>query len=130
MSGWAWLGVAVAGSCGALGRYHATRFVTELFSRSGIVGFFPAGTFVVNLTGAFLLGLLTGLEPTGTVAFIVGTGLLGAYTTFSTWMVETVGLAKVPHRRLIGAAYLIGSAVLGLDVAAAGFAVGAALAGG
>jgi CrcB protein len=127
VSGWVWLGLAIAGSCGALGRYHLTRLVTGLSSRRRIGGSFPAGTFVVNLTGAFLLGLLTGLEPTGTVAFIVGTGLLGAYTTFSTWMVETVGLAKVPHRRLIGTAYLLGSAVVGLALAAAGFALGTAL---
>jgi CrcB protein len=130
MSWWAWLALAAAGSCGALGRYHVTRAITALFSRRRRGGAFPAGTFVVNLTGAFFLGLITGLQLADAVAFVAGTGLLGAYTTFSTWMVETVGLGKIPHQRLTGTAYLLGSAAVGVALAAAGLAAGTTLAQG
>jgi CrcB protein len=46
-------------------------------------------TLVVNLTGAFALGLLVGAGADADTARILGTGFLGAYTTFSTWMLET-----------------------------------------
>jgi CrcB protein len=127
MSPWAWLGLAGAGACGALGRYHLARFVNELISRRTPSIAFPTGTFAVNLTGAFLLGLLTGLNVSDLVSFVVGTGLLGSYTTFSTWMTETVGLLQTPRRRRTATTYLLGSAVLGLGCAAAGLVTGTAL---
>jgi CrcB protein len=127
MSPWAWLGLAGAGACGALARYHLTRFVNELITRRTHAIAFPTGTFVVNLTGAFILGLLTGLNLSDLITFIVGTGLLGSYTTFSTWMTETVSLVQTPHRRPTATTYLLGSAVIGLGCAAAGFVAGTAL---
>ncbi|MEN8235684.1 MAG: CrcB family protein, partial [Actinomycetota bacterium] len=58
----------------------------------------PIGTLVVNLTGAFAAGILLGLAVDGDVsdftAVAVGVGFLGGYTTFSTWMVETVLAAE------------------------------------
>ncbi len=54
------------------------------------------GTLVVNLTGSFVLGLLTGLSVTGDALLLFGTGLLGAYTTFSTWMVESLRSPRLP----------------------------------
>ena len=50
---------------------------------------FPLGTLVVNLTGSFALGVLVGASATHRVAFVLGTGFTGGYTTFSTWMVES-----------------------------------------
>ncbi len=77
-----WLGLAVAGGVGALLRAEASR-------RLGPV----RGTAVVNLLGAALLGLLVGMAGAGRVSTdvvrIVGTGLAGGLTTFSTWMLET-----------------------------------------
>ena len=59
---------------------------------------FPYGTLVINVTGSFVLGLLAGLaEHHGVrpgVVTVVGTGLLGAYTTYSTFTFDTVGLAE------------------------------------
>ena len=55
---------------------------------------FPWGTLAVNLSGAFALGLLVGAAVGGDALRLAGTGFLGAYTTFSTWMLETHRLAE------------------------------------
>ena len=55
---------------------------------------FPFGTLVVNLSGALLLGFLSGLALSPHLALLVGTGFVGSYTTFSTWMLETQRLAE------------------------------------
>jgi len=91
---------------------------------------FPWGTLVINVTGAFVLGLLTGLADhrgvPGAVLTVVGTGLLGAFTTFSTFAFDTVGLAE--RGRPGGAAANVGaSLVLGLGAAALGLLAGVAL---
>jgi len=119
------LGLVVAGGCGALLRYEV-----ELGVRRRLGPPFPYGTLLINVTGSFLLGLLTGLAEhhgvaTGVVT-VLGTGLLGAYTTFSTFAYDTVGLAE---RGRSGAAVAnIGvSLVLGLGAAALGLAAGLAL---
>jgi CrcB protein len=54
----------------------------------------PVGTLAVNLSGAFLLGLVAGLALTGDALLLVGTATLGSYTTFSTWMLETQRLVE------------------------------------
>jgi CrcB protein len=68
--------MTVLGSLGAYARY-----------RIGLA-LRPRGTLVVNLTGAFAAGVLAGAGVGATALMILGTGFLGAYTTFSTWMVE------------------------------------------
>lgn len=88
-----WAFVALAAALGA-----ATRYVIDyaLVARTG--GHLPWGTLAVNLSGSFGLGLLVGLVLAGVVPdehqITIGTGFLGAYTTFSTWMFETVRLAE------------------------------------
>jgi fluoride exporter len=94
----AWVAMTVAGSLGAYLRWQAARRLA------------PRGTLFVNLTGAFVAGLVTGLGASSTVLLIAGTGFLGGYTTFSTWMVERT--------------YVVTSIVAGLAVASAGFALG------
>src|SRR3954465_6816284 len=85
--------VALAGASGALARYAVHAVV-----QSRATGRFPYGTVVVNITGAFVLGFLTGLflyqglAPDARV--IIGTGFLGAYTTFSSFSYETLGLLR------------------------------------
>ena len=93
--------VAVAGALGAPLRYVLDGFVQD---RTDSV--FPRGTFVVNVTGSFILGLLTGLAlyhafPSD-AKIVLGTGFCGAYTTFSTFAYETVRLAE---ERAFGAAF-------------------------
>jgi fluoride exporter len=79
-----WVGVAMLGGFGACARF--------LVDRAVAVRAFPLGTLVVNLSGAFLLGLLS--DVTGDAYLLAGTATLGAYTTFSTWMLETHRLAE------------------------------------
>ena len=93
-------------------------------------GAFPWGTFVVNVTGCLALGLLTGfalyhgLDPT--IRLVIGTGGLGAYTTFSTFTFETVRLAEegAVDEALRNVA---GSFLVGLAAASAGLALAAVL---
>ncbi|HWT24909.1 MAG TPA: fluoride efflux transporter CrcB [Solirubrobacteraceae bacterium] len=84
-----WAGVAVFGALGAAARFHVDSAVSARFR-----GDFPLGTLVVNLTGTFALGALVGGGLTERLAFILGTGFLGGYTTFSTWMVESERLGE------------------------------------
>jgi CrcB protein len=89
MTAWTWIAVAVVGGIGAVARFLADGWVgTRLGSE------LPLGTFTVNVSGSFLLGLLDGLALSGNAMIIVGTAMIGAYTTFSTWMFETHRLAE------------------------------------
>ncbi|WIE74556.1 CrcB family protein [Curtobacterium sp. MCSS17_007] len=85
-----------------------------------VLGRFPLGTLVINVTGSLVLGFLTGLGETGalgpsTVA-VLGTGMMGGYTTFSTASVETVQLLRTGKTRL---AVLNGLGMLVVSVGAA-----------
>ena len=117
----AWAGVAAFGALGAYARFAVGGWITA--RRSGA---FPAGTFVVNLTGAFALGLLTGLSVTGDALLVLGTGLLGAYTTFSTWMVEAQRLGEDGDLRVM-VTYLAWSTIAGVATAGLGWAIGGAI---
>lgn len=93
MSPLAWVGFVAAAAIGAPLRYVVDGAIA---GRTG--GAFPWGTFVINATGSFVLGLITGLSlyhafPT-TPKLILGTGFCGAYTTFSTFTFETVTLIE------------------------------------
>lgn len=107
--------VAVAGGVGA-----AARFVVDGLVRARLGSAHPWGTTVINVSGSFALGLLTGLALQAVVApewkLVLGTGLLGGYTTFSTASVETVRLLAAGRR---GAAVANG---LGMLVACVGVA--------
>jgi CrcB protein len=87
------LGTALAGGVGA-----ALRFFLDGLLKAHTRATFPYGTALVNLTGSFALGVLAGIATNGwlppEVAAVVGVGLLGGYTTFSTASVETVRLAQ------------------------------------
>ncbi len=122
MNALAWVLAAPAGALGALARFGTGRV---LAARAGLHA--PWGVLAVNLIGAFLLGFLVGLHPADGVVLVVGTGFLGSYTTFSTWMIETDALAEA--RRWTGAVLnLVVPATGGIMIAAAGFALGAAIA--
>ena len=87
---------------------------------------FPFGTLAVNILGSSLLGVLHGAGATGDTMLLSGTALLGSFTTFSTWMVETERLAAEGARGLAAANVLV-SLALGLAAVAPGWALGAAL---
>jgi fluoride exporter len=77
------------GGLGAIGRFLLDAEVSRRAGRS-----FPWGTLAVNVTGAFALGALAGATISDDAYRLAGTGLLGAYTTFSTWMLESHRLGE------------------------------------
>lgn len=83
-------------------------------------GGLAAGTLVVNVTGAFLLGLLADAGPA--LMTVAGVGGLGAYTTFSSFARDAVALAE-ERQAVLAAAYVTATCVLGIGAAAAGVAV-------
>jgi CrcB protein len=117
-----WVAAAGFGALGALARFRVDGAVSARVKRD-----FPAGTLVVNLTGAFALGLLTGAAVSTRVAFVFGTGFMGGYTTFSTWMVETERLGEA-GQLASGMLNLAVSMLAGFAAVAAGFYLGQALA--
>jgi CrcB protein len=118
------IGVGIAGSFGAIARYLVDAAVSERLR-----GEFPWGTFVINVTGSFLLGVLSGLVLYQAMddlpRVVIGTGFCGAYTTFSTFSYETVQLAE-RGERTPAALYVVASVVVGLCAAGAGLALAAA----
>lgn len=117
----AWVGVGVFGGLGAYARFYVGGAVTSRRPSD-----FPFGTFVVNLTGAFVLGLLTGLAVPADVLLVFGTGLLGGYTTFSTWMVETQRLGEDGDWARMWL-YLLGSMLAGVATTGLGWLIGDAI---
>lgn len=113
-----WTGVGLLGGLGGVARVVVGALVTQ---RTG--DRFPAGTLVVNLGGAALLGLLSGLALHGDAMLLAGTALIGGYTTFSTWMLESWRLAERGDGRLL-ALNLAGSLALGIAATALGRALG------
>jgi fluoride exporter len=113
-----WVGVGVLGGCGALARFGLTLLVAERLHPH-----LPLGTLAVNLSGAFLLGLLAGGAVDGDARLLLGAGALGSYTTFSTWMLETQRIDEAGRRRnaVLNVALSI---VVGLAAAALGRVLG------
>jgi CrcB protein len=116
-----WVGVALCGAAGAYARFFVDALVSGRVGRA-----LPFGTLVVNLSGAFTLGLLAGAALDASAYRLAGTALIGAYTTFSTWMLETHRLAEEGSLRE-AAANVVVSLALGLVAAALGRWVGGAL---
>lgn len=119
MSPLVFLGAALAGGVGAVLRYVVDLSVARFAGRR-----FPWGILLVNISGSFALGFVTAALPEG--AFVLGAGLLGGYTTFSTAMLDTVALHRDGARRA-AAFNAVGMLVLGLLAAGAGLVLGAAL---
>jgi CrcB protein len=102
------------------------RFLIDGIVSAAVGKDFPYGTMVINVSGALILGLLTGLAFSDNVALLAGTAAVGSYTTFSTWMLETQRLTEERQHRKV-AANIIVSLVLGVAAAALGNAIGAHL---
>lgn len=109
-----WAAVALIGGAGSVLRFLVDRSVGERFARS-----FPLGTLTVNLSGAAVLGTITGLALEGDAALLGGTAAVGSYTTFSTWILETRLLTE--ERQLLRAATnIVVSVILGVAAALLG----------
>lgn len=116
-----WAGVLVLGGLGAVLRFLLDRTVTARIGRP-----FPFGTLTVNVSGAVLLGFLSGLALPAQLALMVGTGFVGSYTTFSTWMLETQRLSE-ERQHAAAIANLVVSLALGVPAAWLGQRWGASL---
>jgi CrcB protein len=115
--------IGLGGFAGAIARYVVDGYVAER-----VAGAFPWGTFVVNISGSFALGLLFALTVDRAVlpAEIRGPvliGFIGAYTTFSTYMLESWQLIGSGAFAL-ALVNILGSAALGLVAVGAGLALG------
>ena len=111
--------LALAGGLGAV-----TRFVVDgVVARHNRLPF-PLGTVVINVSGALLLGALTGLvmrhAGLADLKVVLGTGFLGGYTTFSTASVEAVRLATGSRPAVEAVLHAVGMALLGLAAAGLG----------
>ena len=120
------VGIAVAGACGALARYGLEGVVSRRWP-----GAFPWGTFVVNISGAFLIGLVfvllterVSVDPW--VRSSITIGFLGAYTTFSTLSFESYRLLEDGAIGL-ALANTLGSLAAGLGAVYLGVAAGRAI---
>jgi CrcB protein len=113
----AWL-VALAGGGGAIARFLLDGVIQDRTDSP-----LPLGTFVINVSGSLLLGLLAGLALSHSVTahakLIAGTGFLGGYTTFSTYAYETYRLAEDGSVRL-AILNMVASIAAGLAAAAVG----------
>ena len=113
-----WAGVILIGGAGSVARFLADGLVASAAGRD-----FPFGTLAINVSGAVILGLLTGLALGHDQALLAGTAAVGSYTTFSTWMFETDRLAEERQYRKAVANVII-SLVLGVAAAALGRLIG------
>ncbi|CAB4874365.1 unannotated protein [freshwater metagenome] len=121
MSWGTWIGVALLGGLGASLRV----LVTAAADRRAATAF-PVGTLSVNLIATFAAGVITGAALTGTTRIVLLAGLLGTFSTFSTWMLDTHRLAA-DGRRGLAALNLALSLVAGLLAVWAGERLGCAL---
>lgn len=118
--------IALGGAAGALARYQVAAMIQSRLPLG-----FPWGTFVVNVTGCFAMGLAMVLLTDRLVSnpswrYLIPIGFIGAYTTFSTFEFETFR-AVTEGGWLIGAANVVGSVAAGYAALWIGVIVGGAL---
>ncbi|MAW78969.1 MAG: fluoride efflux transporter CrcB [Parvularcula sp.] len=123
MGGHIWLAVAAGGAVGAVARNGVSRAAMHLLGPN-----FPWGTLAVNILGSFAMGLfivwLAHREPASPAlrAFLT-VGLLGAFTTFSTFSLDVVTLYR-DRTLTIAGAYILASVILSVGGLFAGLALG------
>ncbi len=116
-----WLGVLALGGCGAMLRTGIGATI-DGHRRTP----FPLGTFAVNVSGSFLAGFFYGADVVGDAHLLVATGLIGAFTTFSTWIGDSEKLLRKDDVTT-ATLNLLGSLLIGLAAALLGKVVGDAL---
>lgn len=100
--------IAVGGSLGSLSRFLVSKSIAEKYC-----GAYPLGTFTINLAGAFLLGVVTAFHVTLYLYTFIAIGFLGSFTTFSTFMFESLNLFQSGEKKN-SVLYLIVSMGLGI----------------
>ncbi len=106
--------IALGGAIGTISRYGAQTFIFKLFNPIS----FPLGTFLVNIVGCFIIGLIYGYsEKVNILApewkLFLTTGICGGFTTFSTFAYESIGLIRSANLLYLSL-YTLGSVALGI----------------
>jgi fluoride exporter len=113
--------IGAVGGLGAIARFLLDAAVADRWGRG-----FPYGTLLVNLVGSFVLGLAAGIALDRDTYRVIATGLIGGFTTFSTWALESHRLGE-DGRVAAGAANFAVSLALGIVCAWAGRRLGMTL---
>jgi len=110
--------VAMGGAAGSVFRYSLGRFISEKSNSN-----FPIGTFIINISGAIMLGIVSTIGVNNNMMLLLGDGFLGAYTTFSTFMYEGFNLFQ-EREKLNAFIYILCSLILGTVGYALGTKIG------
>ena len=110
--------VGLVGAFGSIARFKLGKMINEKMKT-----LFPIGTFIINITGAILLGFISSMGVSEKVYLLLGDGFLGGYTTFSTFMYEGVNLIK-ENKKLNAIVYIVCSLILGIIGYIFGFKMG------
>ncbi|NRD77590.1 fluoride efflux transporter CrcB [Bacillus sp. BRMEA1] len=110
--------VAVGGFFGAISRFGFSAWMRGKYPSS-----FPLGTLLINLTGSFLLGLIIGANLADSWKLLLGTGFMGAFTTFSTFKLENIQLHTNRNWNIM-IPYLVVSYTFGILLAFVGMRLG------
>ncbi|MCT1902155.1 fluoride efflux transporter CrcB [Oceanobacillus sojae] len=111
--------VGLGGAAGALLRYIISEYMNVVRVEKGII--FPVATWIINMTGSFLLGVLYGLDLPSQLWLLLGVGFCGGYTTFSTFGKEVIDLLMDKQWRA-AFLYILMSALLSIIAAWVGIA--------
>lgn len=103
-----YLVVGLGGALGSIVRYSLGKIISTKYNTV-----FPIATFIINITGAMLLGIISNIMVEGNLYLLLADGFLGAYTTFSTFMYEGFTLIK-DKQSLNALIYICGSLSLGI----------------
>ena len=113
--------IGIGGSLGAAARYLLGNLISKGTQK---IDPFPIGTWIINITGSFILGVLAQFHLTNQISdwlwYFAGVGFCGAYTTFSTFGNETITLIQTNKLKL-AAIYVVTSIIFGVISAMIGF---------
>jgi CrcB protein len=110
--------IGIGGAVGSLARFQLGKFIAQRSKTT-----LPVGTFIINISGAVLLGVVSSLNIDSSLSLLLAEGFLGAYTTFSTFMYEGFNLFQ-ENEKLNAFAYIIGSVFIGLIGYVIGYGAG------
>ncbi|MFF2755190.1 fluoride efflux transporter CrcB [Psychrobacillus sp. NPDC058041] len=108
--------VAIGGFLGAILRFYFAQKLNE-----NVADKIPIGTLFVNLIGSYLLGFIVSVRLDEIYILLIGTGFLGAFTTFSTLNKELITLQKFPRKWIL---YFLITYIGGLCLAFLGYFIG------
>ena len=113
--------IGIGGSLGAAARYLLGNLIRKGTQK---IDPFPIGTWIINITGSFILGVLAQFHLTNQISdwlwYFAGVGFCGAYTTFSTFGNETITLIQ-ENKLKLAAIYVVTSIIFGIISAMIGF---------